>query len=63
MDKLKIKFTKPPGAINSLTAQQVVVDKFEDWEESFETLEDCCIGKFRYDYEGCCQSNGMGGCV
>ena len=37
--------------------------KFEDWEESFETLEDCCIGKFRYDYEGCCQSNGMGGCV
>jgi hypothetical protein len=32
MDKLKIRFTKPPGAINSLSAQQVVVDKFEDWE-------------------------------
>jgi|TARA_R110000764_G_scaffold127105_2_gene214834 hypothetical protein len=32
MNKLKIKFTKPPGAINSLTAQQVVVDKFEDWD-------------------------------
>ena len=36
MDKLKIKFTKPPGAINSLTAQQVVVDKFEDWEEIYD---------------------------
>jgi len=33
MDKLKIRFTKPPGPINSLTSQQVVVEKFEDWDK------------------------------
>ena len=32
MDKLKIKFTKPPGPINSLTNQQVVVEKFDQWD-------------------------------
>jgi hypothetical protein len=32
MNKLKIRFTKPPGPINSLTAQQVIMDKFDNWD-------------------------------
>lgn len=36
---------------------------FEDWEQPFDSLQDCCNEKFSYDYEACCQSNGQGGCV
>lgn len=32
MNKLKIRFTKPPGPINTITAQHVVMDKFDDWD-------------------------------
>lgn len=33
MSKLKIKFTKPPGPINTINKQQVVMDKFSDWDK------------------------------
>ena len=33
MNKLKIRFTKPPGPINSQTAQQVVIEKFDAWDD------------------------------
>ncbi|KAL7549286.1 hypothetical protein ACHAWF_012561 [Thalassiosira exigua] len=35
---------------------------FESWEVQFDSLEDCCTGKFSYSYDECCDSEGMGGC-
>jgi hypothetical protein len=36
---------------------------FDEWEQSYDTLADCCTSSFAYAYEACCQSDGMGGCV
>lgn len=35
---------------------------FDSWEESYETLEECCKAHFLWDYDACCRSAGMGGC-
>jgi len=35
---------------------------FDDWEESFETLKECCESFFSWDFEACCSSLNMGGC-
>ena len=36
---------------------------FKSWEqEKYDTLEQCCIEKFSYAMEICCDSPGMGGC-
>lgn len=36
---------------------------FEDWEQSYVTLQDCCDEHFSYSHGECCGSEGMGGCV
>jgi len=36
----------------------------DSWEESYETLKECCKTHFFWDYEACCktETEGMGGC-
>ncbi|KAL7497451.1 hypothetical protein ACHAWT_007422 [Skeletonema menzelii] len=36
---------------------------FEGWEQTYDTLADCCTSTFAYSYDACCQSDGMGGCI
>jgi hypothetical protein len=36
--------------------------KFDSWEESYETLNECCKAHFSWDFESCCKSANMGGC-
>ena len=35
---------------------------FDSWEQSHETLKDCCEALFSWDYDACCNSSNMGGC-
>lgn len=35
---------------------------FDSWEQSHETLQDCCEAHFSWDYDACCNSSNMGGC-
>ena len=37
--------------------------ELEGWEQTYDTLNDCCTSHFGYAYEACCQSDGAGGCV
>ena len=36
---------------------------FEQWEESFTSLSECCKEVYGWDYDTCCDSLDMGGCV
>ncbi|KAL3782315.1 hypothetical protein HJC23_001923 [Cyclotella cryptica] len=38
-------------------------DSFEVWDLTYTSLKECCKDKFAWDYDNCCQSSGMGGCV
>lgn len=36
---------------------------FDSWEEAYGTLKDCCQAHFSIEYEACCSSSKMGGCM
>lgn len=35
---------------------------FDDWEDSYLTLKECCESHFSWDMLACCSSSNMGGC-
>jgi hypothetical protein len=37
-------------------------ETFDDWEDSYSSLEECCESHFSWDYSACCGSRNMGGC-
>ena len=37
-------------------------ETFDDWEDSYVSLEECCESHFSWDFSACCGSRNMGGC-
>jgi hypothetical protein len=37
-------------------------ESFDDWEESYLSLSECCESHFSWDFIACCSSTNMGGC-
>jgi len=37
-------------------------ETFDDWEDTYFTLQECCESHFSWDYSACCASSSMGGC-
>jgi hypothetical protein len=35
---------------------------FDDWEDSYATLQECCESHFSWDMSACCSTKEMGGC-
>lgn len=57
-------FTETPRFYPTYLAGELCHSKtsFESWEESYETLRECCEAVFSWDFEACCSSLDMGGC-